>query len=76
MRTIDPVKHEKRRQEILAAADRCFRRDGFRGASISNICAEARMSSGTSITTSPARKRFSAPLSRQDSCAAPLALRR
>ncbi|MCL1621990.1 TetR/AcrR family transcriptional regulator [Ralstonia pseudosolanacearum] len=46
MRTIDPVKHEKRRQEILAAADRCFRRDGFRGASISNICAEARMSSG------------------------------
>lgn len=46
MRKLDPVKHEEKRQEILDAAGRCFARDGFRGASISQICAEARMSSG------------------------------
>ena len=41
MRKLDPVRHEQRRREILAAAGRCFARDGFRGASISDICAEA-----------------------------------
>ncbi len=46
MRTIDPVKHEARRQQILAVAERCFVRDGFRGASISDICKEAKISPG------------------------------
>lgn len=46
MRKVDPEKHEERRQQILQAAARCFARDGFRGASISEICAEAKMSSG------------------------------
>ncbi len=46
MRKLDPVKHEEKRREILAAAGRCFARDGFRGASISQICAEAGISSG------------------------------
>ena len=46
MRTIDTVKHEGKRQAILAAAERCFIRSGFRGASISDICAEAAMSPG------------------------------
>jgi TetR/AcrR family transcriptional repressor of uid operon len=46
MRKVDPAKHETKRREILEAAERCFVRDGFRGASISDICAEARISPG------------------------------
>jgi len=46
VRTVDPLKHEERRQEILEAARRCFARDGFRGASISEICTEANISPG------------------------------
>ena len=46
MRRLDPVKHEEKRQEILAAARICFAREGFRGASIANICAEAGISPG------------------------------
>lgn len=45
-RTVDKEKHEARRRHILGAALACFRRDGFRGASISDICAEAKMSPG------------------------------
>ena len=46
MRTVDPVKHEEKRQEILAAAKRCFVRHGLRGASIAGICTEAGISPG------------------------------
>ncbi len=46
MRKLDPVKHEEKRREILSAAERCFIRDGLQGASISSICAEARISPG------------------------------
>jgi TetR/AcrR family transcriptional repressor of uid operon len=46
MRKIDPVKHEERRQQILRAAETCFRRHGFGGATIAAICAEAQMSPG------------------------------
>jgi AcrR family transcriptional regulator len=46
LRKVDPVKHEEKRREILAAAGRCFVRDGFRGASTSDICAEAKISPG------------------------------
>jgi TetR/AcrR family transcriptional repressor of uid operon len=46
MRTVDPDRHEKKRREILAAAERCFVRNGLRGASISDICAEAKISPG------------------------------
>lgn len=46
MRRTDPEKHQQRRQEILDAAGRCFARDGFCGASISDICAEAKISPG------------------------------
>ena len=46
MRKTDPVKHEKKRQEILEAAGRCFARKGFQGATISDICAEANISAG------------------------------
>jgi TetR/AcrR family transcriptional repressor of uid operon len=46
VRKLDPVKHEQKRQQILEAAGRCFVRDGFRGASTSDICAEAKISPG------------------------------
>jgi TetR/AcrR family transcriptional repressor of uid operon len=46
MRKVDQAKHDEKRRHILEAAEGCFRRDGFRGASISDICAAARMSPG------------------------------
>jgi len=46
MRTIDPEKFARKQGEILDAAGRCFARDGFHGASISSICAEAEISPG------------------------------
>jgi len=46
VRKIDPVKHEQKRRDILEAAGRCFAKDGFRGASISSICSEAKISAG------------------------------
>lgn len=46
MRKIDEAKFALKRQLILEAAGRCFGRDGFQGASISSICAEAGVSPG------------------------------
>ncbi|RXT44306.1 TetR/AcrR family transcriptional regulator [Bradyrhizobium betae] len=46
MRKVDPVKHEQKRGEILGAAIRCFIKDGFRGASTTDICTEAGISPG------------------------------
>jgi AcrR family transcriptional regulator len=46
MRKVDPAKHEEKRQQILAAAGKCFARKGFQGATISDICAEANISPG------------------------------
>ena len=46
MRKFDPVKHEEKRTEILAAAGRCFAMKGFQGATIAQICAEAGISPG------------------------------
>ena len=46
LRKVDPVKHEQKRGEILGAALRCFSRDGFRGASTTDICTEAGISPG------------------------------
>jgi TetR/AcrR family transcriptional regulator, repressor for uid operon len=46
MRTVDPVKHEEKRSEILEAASRCFAKSGFHGATIAQICAAARISPG------------------------------
>jgi AcrR family transcriptional regulator len=44
----DPVKREEDqdRREILAAAERCFMRDGFDGATAFRICEEANISAG------------------------------
>jgi TetR/AcrR family transcriptional repressor of uid operon len=46
VRTVDQAKYDEKRWAILEAARGCFRRDGFRGASISDICAAAKISPG------------------------------
>ena len=46
MRKVDRAKYDEKRRHILEAAEECFQRDGFRGASIGDICAAARMSPG------------------------------
>lgn len=46
MRTLDPVRHAEKRQEILGAAARCIAREGFQGASTADICKEAGISPG------------------------------
>jgi TetR/AcrR family transcriptional regulator, repressor for uid operon len=46
VRRIDPVKREKKRQELLAAARACFLKAGLRGTSIADICVEAGISPG------------------------------
>ncbi|WP_428483391.1 TetR/AcrR family transcriptional regulator [Rhodopila sp.] len=46
MRKVDPERHDEKRRQILQAAERCFVRGGFRGASTSDICAEAGISPG------------------------------
>ena len=46
MRKLDLAKHDEKRRHILKAAEECFLRDGFRGASIGDICAAAQMSPG------------------------------
>jgi AcrR family transcriptional regulator len=46
MRRTNLQLHSDRRAEILSAAQRCFVRSGFHGASMQEICAEAGMSPG------------------------------
>ena len=46
MRRVDWAKYDEKRQHILEAAEECFQRDGFRGASIGEICTAAHMSPG------------------------------
>jgi TetR/AcrR family transcriptional regulator, repressor for uid operon len=46
VRTVNPLKLEARRREILAAAQACFREKGFHGTSIAEICSAAQISAG------------------------------
>lgn len=46
MRKVNPVRHQEKRAEIMAAADRCFAEHGFHGATIARICAAAKISPG------------------------------
>ncbi|MFJ9341987.1 helix-turn-helix domain-containing protein [Streptomyces sp. NPDC101733] len=47
------------RAQIVAAARRCFSRDGFHQTSMPDIAAEAGVSAGPPTATSPARRRSS-----------------
>lgn len=42
-----PQHHEQRREQVLAAALRCFARDGFHAASMADVIAAAGVSAGT-----------------------------
>lgn len=46
-RPVDAAARQARIEQILAAAEHCFVRDGFARASIAAICAEARLSPGS-----------------------------
>jgi TetR/AcrR family transcriptional repressor of uid operon len=55
-----------RRDEILAAAQRCFARSGFHGASMQDICAEAGMSPGNLYRYFPSKEALVAGIAERD----------
>lgn len=55
-----------RRGEILAAAQRCFSRNGFHGTSMQEICAEAQMSPGSLYRYFPSKEAIIAGIAEQD----------
>jgi AcrR family transcriptional regulator len=55
-----------RRDEILAAAQRCFVRSGFHGASMQDICAEAGMSPGNLYRYFPSKEALIAGIAERD----------
>jgi TetR/AcrR family transcriptional repressor of uid operon len=55
-----------RREEILAAAKRCFSRNGFHGSSMQEICAEAQMSPGSLYRYFPSKEAIIAGIAEQD----------
>jgi len=56
MRRANAQKQSDRRLEILDAAQRCFARSGFHGASMQEICAEAEMSPGNLYRYFPSKE--------------------
>src|SRR4051812_17630808 len=56
MRRANIQAQSDRRAEILAAAQRCFVRSGFHGASMQDICAEAGMSPGNLYRYFPSKE--------------------
>jgi TetR/AcrR family transcriptional regulator, repressor for uid operon len=55
-----------RRVEILAAAQRCFVRSGFHGASMQDICSEAGMSPGNLYRYFPSKEALIAGIAERD----------
>jgi TetR/AcrR family transcriptional regulator, repressor for uid operon len=55
-----------RRDEILAAAQRCFVRSGFHGASMQDICTEAGMSPGNLYRYFPSKEALVAGIAERD----------
>ena len=56
MRRANAQRQSDRRLEILDAAQLCFARSGFHGASMQEICAEARMSPGNLYRYFPSKE--------------------
>lgn len=56
VRTVDPVKHEARRQHILAAAASCFARGGFAETTVADICRAAGISTGSLFHYFPTKR--------------------
>lgn len=66
MRRTNVQAQSDRRAEILAAAQRCFVRDGFHGASMQDICAEAGMSPGNLYRYFPSKEALMAGIAERD----------
>src|ERR1700687_2239024 len=69
MRRANAQLQSDRRAEILAAAQRCFVRSGFHGASMQDICAEAGMSPGNLYRYFPSKEALVAGLAERDRAA-------
>ncbi len=66
MRRADAQRQIDRRTEILDAAERCFARSGFHGASMQEICAEAGMSPGNLYRYFPSKEALIAGISERN----------
>jgi len=66
MRRVNVQLQADRRAEILAAAQRCFVRSGFHGASMQEICAEAGMSPGNLYRYFPSKEAIIAGIAERD----------
>ena len=66
MRRANAQLQSHRRAEILAAAQRCFVRAGFHGASMQEICAEAGMSPGNLYRYFPSKEALIAGIAERD----------
>ena len=66
MRRANAQLHHDRRDEILAAAARCFVRSGFHGASMQDICTEAGMSPGNLYRYFPSKEALIAGIAERD----------
>lgn len=76
MRKADPALHEERRAQILAAALRCFRRQGFMATTTAAICAEAGMSPGHLFHYFKTKDDIVAAIAEHDRAQAAAAIRR
>ena len=66
MRRANAQLRSDRRAEILGAAQRCFVRSGFHGASMQEICAEAGMSPGNLYRYFPSKEALIAGIAERD----------
>jgi AcrR family transcriptional regulator len=66
MRRANVQAQSDRRAEILAAAQRCFVRSGFHGASMQDICSEAGMSPGNLYRYFPSKEALIAGIAERD----------
>jgi TetR/AcrR family transcriptional regulator, repressor for uid operon len=72
-RTVNPVKAEMRRREILDAAQTCFERRGFHGTSMDQICSEAGISPGGLYRYFPSKEAIIAAMAEDERRTATLA---
>jgi AcrR family transcriptional regulator len=66
VRKVNEARRVQKRQAILDAAARCFRRSGFRGASIADICAEAGIGAGNLYHYFPSKEAMVEEIAEQD----------
>ncbi len=66
MRRVNARLKSDRQSEILAAAQRCFVRSGFHGASMQDICAQAGMSPGNLYRYFPSKEALIAGIAERD----------